>query len=235
MTILTRQVLTSYSFDIDGVKPEQVRTIEAGYRTTLFDNTYIDAGYYFSMYNNFLGFVIGAKADLDPTSGLPNNVQAFRFAANSDNIVTTQGVAIGVNHYFANYYAFNVNYSWNKLIQAADDDPIIPAFNTPEHKFNVGISGRDLDIIMGGIKVRDVGFKVNYKWIEGFVFEGSPQFTGFIPTYDLLDAQVNFLFRKIDTTMKIGASNVLDNRSFQTYGGPRIGRLAYVSFTYSPN
>jgi outer membrane receptor protein involved in Fe transport len=222
-------------FDIDGVKPEQVQTIEAGYRTTLFDNTYVDAGYYFSTYTNFLGFVIGAKADFDETTGLPNNIQAFRFAANSTNTVTTQGLSVGVNHYFANYYAVNGNYSWNRLVQAADDDPIIPAFNTPEHKFNLGISGRGLDIIMGGIKVRNVGFKVNYKWIEGFLFEGSPQFTGFIPTYDLLDAQVNVLFRKIDTTMKIGASNVLDNRSFQTYGGPRIGRLAYISFTYSPD
>ncbi|MEM1325684.1 MAG: TonB-dependent receptor [Bacteroidota bacterium] len=230
--------LRENTITVDGVQPEQVRTIEAGYRTTLFNSTYVDAGYYYSIYNNFLGFVIGADVDVQTTAQGAvqlNSLEVFRFAANSSNRVTTQGVAIGVNHYFANYYSLNGNYSWNKLIQAAEDDPIIPAFNTPEHKFNIGLSGRDLDIVMGGIKIRNVGFKVNYKWIEGFLFEGSPQFTGFIPTYDLLDAQVNFLFRKIDTTMKIGASNILDNRSFQTYGGPRIGRLAYISFTYSPD
>ena len=32
---------------------------------------------------------------------------------------------------------------------------------------------------------------MNYKWIEGFIFEGSPQFTGYVPTYGLLDIQVN--------------------------------------------
>ncbi|MCB0643394.1 MAG: hypothetical protein KDC44_17210, partial [Phaeodactylibacter sp.] len=72
----------------------------------------------------------------------------------------------------------------------------------------------------------------NYKWIQGFLFEGSPQFTGFIPTYDLLDAQFNFGVKKINTTFKIGASNILNNMQFQTYGGPRIGRLAYMTIVY---
>ncbi|MEM9885026.1 MAG: TonB-dependent receptor [Bacteroidota bacterium] len=220
-------------FDIDPVRPERVRTIEAGYRTTLFNSTYLDAGYYYSVYNDFLGFNIGVRGTFEQSTGLPINLQAFRFAANSINEVTTQGVALGINHYFANYFMVNGNYSWNKLIKTAEDDPIIPAFNTPEHKFNVGLSGRDLDVILGGMKIRKVGFKVNYKWIEGFVFEGSPQFTGNIPTYSLLDAQVNFRLDKIDTVMKIGASNILNSLNFQTYGGPRIGRLAYISFTYT--
>lgn len=220
-------------FDIAPVQPEQVRTIEAGYRTTLFNTTYVDASYYYSVYDNFLGFNIGVDASLDPNTGLPITLQTFRYAANSLNTVTTQGFSLGINHYFANYYVLNGNYSWNQLVQADEDDPIIPAFNTPEHKFNLGISGRDLTVNLGGVSVNKVGFKVNYKWIEGFLFEGSPQFTGFIPSYDLLDAQVNFRLEKIDTTLKIGASNVLNNRSFQTYGGPRIGRLAYISFIYS--
>ena len=77
-----------------------------------------------------------------------------------------------------------------------------------------------------------MGFNINYKWIEGFIFEGSPQFTGFIPTYDLVDLQVNYSFPKIHLTVKAGASNALDNRRFQTYGGPRIGRMAYLTITY---
>jgi hypothetical protein len=159
-------------------------------------------------------------------------LQAYRYAANSVNTVTTQGLSIGVNHYFAQYYMVNGNYSWNKLIKAADDDPIIPAFNTPEHKFNLGLSARDIDLDLGIFILKKFGFKVNYKWIEGFLFEGSPQFTGFIPTYDLMDVQANVNFPKIHTTLKIGASNVLNNKSFQTYGGPRIGRLAYISLVY---
>jgi iron complex outermembrane recepter protein len=146
--------------------------------------------------------------------------------------VTTQGFSIGSNFYFARYYQLSGNYSWNKLNKSFPDDPIIPAFNTPEHKYNFGLSGRDIPINAGPIRVREFGFNVNYKWIQGFVFEGSPQFTGSINDYALLDAQVNVRVPKINTTFKVGASNLLDNRAFQTYGGPRIGRLAYISLLY---
>jgi iron complex outermembrane receptor protein len=214
-------------FNIDPVRPERVKTFEVGYRTTLWNSLYVDAGYYFNLYDDFLGFNIGLDVEFDETTNLPTAFQAYRYAANSREKVQTQGFAIGLNYYFANYFQLSGNYSWNQLISDVKD-PIIPAFNTPEHKFNISFSGRN--IRMGPL--RDFGFNVNYKWIEGFLFEGSPQFTGFIPTYDLLDAQINYHFRKINTTVKFGASNLLDNRQFQTYGGPRIGRLAYVSATY---
>ena len=55
------------------------------------------------------------------------------------------------------------------------------------------------------------------------------QFTGHIPGYGMLDAQLNYHVPKINSTFKIGASNLLNKRVYQTYGGPIIGRLAYVS------
>lgn len=218
-------------FDIAPVRPEQVRTFEVGYRTTLWNRVYIDAGYYYSIYRYFLGFRLGIQSDFNDL-GFPINTQVFRFAANSENVVTTQGFSIGINYYFADYYALTGNYSWNRLNKDFEDDPIIPAFNTPEHKFNIGFSGRDVEWNFGAFTLRNFGFSVNYKWIQGFLFEGSPQFTGFIPSYDLLDAQINYTFDKLNTTVKLGASNILNNEVFQAYGGPRIGRMAYLSAAY---
>ncbi|NNE25206.1 MAG: TonB-dependent receptor [Saprospiraceae bacterium] len=217
-------------FDIDPIRPEEVKTFELGYRTTLFEKLYLDAGYYYSIYDNFIGFNIGVIAEFDQLGFPVGGVEAFRYSANSNNTVTTQGFSFGFNYYLAGNYTINGNYSWIKLNTDVVDN-IIPAFNTPEHKYNLGFAGRNLSI--GGIK--NVGFNINYKWIEGFIFEGSPQFTGFVPTYDMLDAQVNFGFTKINTTLKIGASNILDKQNFQTFGGPRIGRLAYVMLTYEPS
>ncbi len=215
-------------FDIDPVKPEEVKTLELGFRSTVFQKVFVDAGYYRSWYDNFLGFNIGADVELDPSNGIISKLEIFRYAANSSNRVITQGASIGLNYFVDKNFALIGNYSWNKLVKTVEDDPIIPAFNTPEHKFNLGFSGRNLTI--AGVK--NFSFNINYKWVEGFLFEGSPQFTGFIPTYDMLDAQVSFGFTKIKSSLKIGASNLLDNRNFQTYGGPRIGRLAYIAFTY---
>ncbi len=215
-------------FDIDPVRPEKVKTFELGYRSTLFNSLYLDAGYYYSIYDDFLGYNIGADANFDPSTGFPTSIRIFRYAANSINQVTTQGFSIGLNYYFANNYTVTTNYSWNKLNKEFADDPIIPAFNTPEHKYNIGFSGRNLS----GFTKNPIGFNLNYKWIDSFIFEGSPQFSGRIPSYGLLDVQINYNVKKMNTTFKLGASNVLNNKQFQTYGGPRIGRLAYMSILY---
>jgi iron complex outermembrane receptor protein len=217
-------------FSINGIRPEKVKTFEIGYRTTVFDNLYIDAGYYLNIYKDFIGYKIGAKGTFDDL-GFPSYLQVFRFSANSDSTVRTTGFTMGLNYYFSKFYSLSGNYSWNRLLKVVND-PIVPAFNTPENKFNISISGRDMIINLGERTIKGLGFNINYKWIQGFVFEGSPQFTGAIPAYDLLDAQVNYKIPKWNTTVKLGASNVLNKRQFQTYGGPRIGRLAYLSITY---
>ncbi|MGB1031217.1 MAG: TonB-dependent receptor plug domain-containing protein, partial [Flavobacteriales bacterium] len=220
-------------FNLDPIQPEQVRTLEVGYRTTLGEKLYVDAGYYFSQYTNFIGFNIGVVADFD-TAGLIEDVQAYRYSANSKNEVLTQGFSIGLNYYLNEHFSLNGNYGWNQLVKSDEDDPIIPAFNTPENKFNLGLTARNMESSWGGGK-NIWGFGVNYKWVEGFLFEGSPQFTGQVPSYDMVDAQVNYYIDAITTTFKVGASNLLDNRQFQTYGGPRIGRLAYFSILYEFN
>ncbi len=218
------------TLNIAPISPERVKTFEVGYRTTLFEKLYVDASYYFNIYDDFIGFNIGVRAEFDEATDILTDADVFRVSANSLNQVTTQGFAIGLNYYFSKYYKVNGNYSWNRL-NTDIDDPIVPAFNTPEHKFNIGISGRNIPMKIGSRTV-DTGFSLNYKWIEGFLFEGSPQFTGFIDSYGLLDAQVNFNLKRINSILKLGASNVLDNKVSQTFGGPRIGRLAYISIVY---
>jgi iron complex outermembrane recepter protein len=214
-------------FDIAPIRPEKVKSFEIGYRTTLWNKTFVDASYYYSYYTDFIGYQLGVDITFDRFSFPKDGTQAYRYAANSTKTVTTQGFSIGVSHYFLKNYQFSGNYSFNQL-NTAREDRIIPAYNTPKHKFNLGVSGRDVEI--GSVK--NIGFNVNYKWIEGFNYEGSPQFTGFIPSYDLLDAQVNYKITKINTTLKIGASNILNNKVYQVYGGPRVGRMAYISLLY---
>ena len=217
-------------FDVDPIRPERVKTIEAGYRSILGENLYVDASYYYNIYDDFIGFLVGLDVEFNEIN-LPSDVQAFRVTANARDQVTTQGFAIGMNYYFKKFYQISGNYTWSKLNTETDDE-IIPAFNTPEHKFNVSLSGRDIPIRIGGFSSDNFGFNINYKWVESFLFEGSPQFTGTVPGFDLLDVQVNYEFEKINTTLKVGASNILENLHIETVGGPLVGRLAYLKLTY---
>ena len=82
------------------------------------------------------------------------------------------------------------------------------------------------------LNLSGLGFNINYKRIEGFLFEGSPQFTGEVPTYGLLDVQVNKKLPKLNLTAKIGASNALNNKVLQVYGGPYVGRMIYFSIVF---
>ena len=220
-------------FDIAPIQPEKVKTLEIGYRSIIKDKLFLDASYYFNIYDQFLGYRIGLDVDFNEL-GLPSKVQVLRASANADSRVTTQGFAMGFNYYFKDYYQISGNYTWSKLNTQIDDE-IIPAFNTPEHKFNISLSGIDIPVRLGGLSLDNLGFNINYKWIDSFLFEGSPQFTGIIPRYDLLDVQVNYFFPKLNTTLKIGASNILNNLHFETVGGPLIGRLGFVKLSYEFN
>jgi outer membrane receptor protein involved in Fe transport len=216
-------------FSLNPIKPERVRSVELGYRGIFWDKLYLDLTGYYSWYYDFIGYRTGIDTELS-FFGIPIGTQVYRLATNSDQVVVTRGFSTGVNYYFNKNYSVTFNYSFNELT-TAEDDPIIPAYNTPRNKFNIGFQARGINMsILSGL---EMGFGANYKWIEGFVFEGSPQFTGAIDSYGLLDAQVNWTWSKINTTLKIGASNVLDNRVYQVYGGPQVGRLAYVSILYS--
>ena len=220
-------------FNIDPIRPEQVKTMELGYRASFFDNkVYLDLGGYYSVYKHFIGYNIGLEATFDPTTNLPDELQVYRYSANSKNTVITQGLNLGVNYYFHEKHSFAANYSYNAIARSDENDPIIPAFNTPKHKYNLSVTGNKLFESKDG---NCWGYGVNYKWIQGYLFEGSPQFTGFINTYDMVDVQVNYNHIKSNIFVKLGASNVINNKQVQVYGGPAIGRMAYLSVLYSFN
>jgi len=236
-------------FNVDRLRPEQVRTIEVGYRGTHWEKLYVDAVAYNSWYRDFIGFIIGISARFDEQSGFPlGGLQVYRLSVNSSQPVLTRGFSLAANYYLQKS-TLTANYSWNRLI-SGDDDPIIPAFNTPEHKFNVGVTGHDLKMPFSGKP--HLGYGVNYRFIESFIFEGSPQFTGRLPGYDMLDVQVNAKFPKINSILKVGCSNLMgirplfdggidsadrwdrmwNNDVYLVFGGPRVGRLGYIQWIY---
>lgn len=235
----SRNYDTIHFFTIDKIKPEKVKTFELGYKGILFKGRMtLDAGYYISFYTNFIGYKIVVDPDINTSVNLLNSYQVYRVATNSKDMVSTQGISAGANYFLNKFIMFSGNWSWNKLDRRGSTDPLIPAFNTPKNKFNLGILGMTMNqsirLFRREISLRDFGFSANYKWVQGYRFEGSPQFTGDVSTYWMLDLQFSKLFTKWNSTLKIGASNVTNNKVYQVYGGPAIGRMAYISLTYEP-
>ncbi len=236
-------------FNIAPIQPERVRTVEFGYRGSLFKRLFIDANYYHNWYTSFIGFQFGLELGFLPVApNFPSTIQALRVTINAKGLVTTHGLNIGLNYYLTDELSLTGNYSYNtiditpssnfinriffekELKFSETADPIIPAFNTPLNKFNIGMNGRGYKLFRA--KDHEMSFAVTCKWVEGFTFEGSPQFSGFVESYALIDAQVSYFVPSIYCTFKFGVSNVLNNEVFQVYGGPSIGRLAYFSILF---
>jgi outer membrane receptor for ferrienterochelin and colicin len=219
-------------FNVAPIKPERVKTVEFGYRGNLGEKFFVDMNYYYSWYNDFIGYKVGVDIDWPANDVFLNSAKVYRVSTNAVDRVTTQGFSIGFNYYYKKALGFSANYSWNELNRHGSTDDLIPAFNTPPHKYNLGVSSREIDSKILGMYIINWGYSVNYKWQQGFVFEGSPQFTGGVPAYGMVDAQINKSFPKEKLTIKIGASNLLNNKVIQVYGGPRVGRLAYFSLLF---
>lgn len=228
------QARASWEWDyyaLQGVKPEKVQSVELGYRDTWWNRVYVDATYYYSWYQDFIGYHVALKIDDNPGGSAADRLrsaQAYRIASNAQEMVTTQGFSMGANYYIR-HLAFAGNYTWN-ILNSGVDDPIIPAYNTPEHKYNLSISARDLE--WNKLKGK-WGYLISHKWVEGFLFEGSPQFTGSIPSYRLTDAQISWSDMQDKWALKLGASNILNTKVVQVYGGPAVGRLIYLSGTFN--
>lgn len=218
-------------FNIDPIRPEQAQSMEVGYRATLGERVFLDVSGFMTFYKYFIGYRIGIDAPFDTNGQIQNlsQIRVYRYAANSTNEVTTQGVNFGVNYYYWKQHALSFNYSYNKLAKKVEDDPIIPAFNTPLHKFNVGLNGRELWPNKAG---NTWGYAVNYKWVDEYFWEGSPQFTGPVPGFMVVDAQVNYTLKKSGINFKLGCSNLLNNLHIEAYGGPLIGRMAFAAIQY---
>lgn len=221
-------LLDSLRKRIGPVRPEKVRSFEVGYKGILLRNVYVDASYYYSQYTDFLGYIVGfVIRDDKMVSGRPSvETRPTRISANSNSQVITQGTSIGLNYYFPRYFSIGANYTYSELLKKDADDPLIPFFNTPKHKGNLTFGGRD---------IKSFGFNIAYKYVEGFDYFGSPQFTGPVPSYNLLDAQINYTFKEQFTVVKLGASNLLNNQHIEAYGAPLIGRLFYLSVVFDLN
>ena len=147
--------------DADLVDPEQVTSIELGYRGR-FGKITVDASAYYNMYEDFLanenvvnpfyGEVVDAdgdgQADIDPlaiAAIVNSDIQVFQTYTNSDADINSYGAAVQVNSKVFNGFDFSINYTWARLDFDVKENPdFLTSFNTPEHKVKASFGKTDL-------------------------------------------------------------------------------------------
>jgi outer membrane receptor protein involved in Fe transport len=205
-------------FTYQELKPESLRSFEAGYKGLVNKKLLIDMYAYFGKYTNFLGRIVLVQ----PT--VPNS-KPFSIVTNSETEVNTWGAGIGFDYRMEkNFFSF-----FNAYTDNLTDVPsgFQAGFSTPKYRLNAGFGNSGLG------KKKNIGFNINLRWQDDFYWESGGLADGTVKAYTTLDAQVNYKLPKIKSMIKLGGTNIT-NKFYQTgFGNPYIGGMYYVSFGYN--
>ncbi len=244
-------------FNFEDFEPEKIQTWEVGYKALIDNRLFIDAYYYFSDYTDFIAEVtftqgipggltvapdasvytgataVGSEAwrtsvvtQQDPNN--PNQsfaTQSYGFDINADGNVRSHGFAVTTEYSLNGGYSIGGNVSFNKLL---DQDDLIrqgfrASYNTPEWRYNIKFANRKL--------TDNVGFSLNYRWQDAYIWESSIG-EGVIDAFGTLDAQVSYKLDAYNTILKIGGSNILNERHTTSLANPNLGAIYYFSLTF---
>ena len=211
--------------NIPYVKPEQLKSFELGYRGYNKVVTVDLVGYY-TTYTNFIGgdnYVL-KTASTHQGRTLPRGT-VFSPYVNFPEDVTSYGVGIGMTYKLPMDFVLSGNYNYATFEDNRSADSQFRAgFNTPENKFNVGIT-RTIT------SKRNLGFNLNYRWQQEFEWQ-SDFGVAMIPEFGVFDAQVSYRLEAIKTIVKVSGSNILGGDYRTNFGGPFVGQQYVLSLTF---
>lgn len=226
-------------------RPEKINSFEVGYKSVLLNNKLvIDIDAYSNIYDGFLGQVqvyvpkgetVGSDAAVlamldrnrdattaTGTTAASKGQDRYRVYTNAKNSYHNYGSALGITYNFYKKYKITGNINFNKMKAGQSDDIFVTGFNTPKWSTNLSFGNREV--------IKHIGFNIAWKWQDAFLWE-SPLVTGNISAFSTIDAQISFNLPKLNTQIKTGGANILNNRYLQYAGGPTIGAIYYVAVT----
>ena len=203
----------------------------------------VDAYYYYSQYTDFIAeiqFVQGVPNGLTEDPGTFDSTsdegkddiiqggvvtQEYGFDINADGKVESQGFGVSLDYSLDGGYKIGGNVAYNELISEDDlkAQGFRSSYNTPKWRYNVRVENRDF--------IENVVFNVVYRWQDAYFWDSSFG-DGVVPAYGTLDAQISYKLSSYNTILKIGGSNLMNERYETSFGNPTLGAIYYFSLTF---
>jgi outer membrane receptor protein involved in Fe transport len=201
---------------------EKVASTEIGYKGLfLGKKLFVDAYWYYNKYRGFQSVQLVAQLAEDIGE---EDDRLFQVTMSTDEPVASTGWALGLDYRFRLGFLFRGNVAYNKLLEKIDTPGVETRYNTPEYRANLSFSHPQI--------ITNLGFALNYHWQSGFLWE-SGFGAGDIPAFSTLDAHVTYTLPRIRTTLKLGASNLLNSYYTTSFGSANIGGLYYLTIEYN--
>ena len=214
----------------DLIKPEQVTSVEIGYRGKL-NKVIVDFSTYYNAYKDFISQNVvispyyGTVGDNSLSVGALDNgdFQAYSTYTNSDANVNSYGASLGLSTKVFKNFDLSGSYTFTKLDFDQEANPDFQTnFNTPEHKFKASFGNTEL--------FKNFGFNVSYRFSDDYFWEATFG-NGVVPEFHVVDAQINYNIPSLKTTLKAGGTNLTGKEYFTAFGTGFIGSMYYVGLT----
>lgn len=220
-------VLTKSDYDL--LQPEQVTTIELGYKGLINKRLFIDLTFHASNYDNLIGLanvVYPLTGQAGELSGLFDvrfgRTRTFQLFVNANERIRTVGINIGLDYIMENGFRIKGSYNYINM----NDNELSPdfiAFNMPPNSYAISLENRNI--------YKGFGFKATHRWMDQFEWYG--QFAnGFIEQRHVTSAQITYRIPGTKTILKFGGVNLLCKEYFTASGSPAIGTQYYFSLLF---
>jgi len=227
-------------YEFNNWEPEKVQTFEIGYKTTVKNRLFLDAYYYYNRFLTFEGNVVLLQR-ADPTAPMtdlidPDKRNVYSMPVNATQIVKNSGFGVGADFVLGKGFIAMANFSKDRLNNEEElresDASFITYFNSPDYRYNLGLSNRDF-------RKSGWGFGVTFRGQGKMVWQGtiSPaeilvRRQTVIPAYATLDAQVSKKISGIKSIVKVGGTNLTGKLYTTGWANPSVGSMYYISLTF---
>ncbi|NGP89534.1 TonB-dependent receptor [Fodinibius halophilus] len=235
---------------IDPTNPEEVNSVELGYKGIFGEKLFVDVVGYISWYKNFIGTDVVADGanTIAYQNGSPVMVQGSNFTALQTYInfgeATVQGFDIGLNYYFNDNYSISASMSTIKLTDFTNEttDATLP-LNTPPLKVKGGITAKN---IFDSSSLQAPFFKIKGRWQDSYQYNSGYWNTNVLldddgdltdkeelPAKFQLDLSTGFDIADTGLSVQGSVNNVFDNEKVDLLGAAPQGRTYWLSVKYN--
>jgi len=229
---------------IDPLDPEEVNSLELGYKGVFDGRFFVDVLGYNSWYSNFISpgtIVAGPLPSLNPSSSQPTFafqdgelVAGSGFLSTYFNFgeATVRGVDLGLEYAFPEKLSVSGNLSYLEITDADRGDATQPIpLNVPNLKVKGAVTVQNVGIEDAFLNVEG-RWKESYKFRAGFWDSELFYEDGKVPSRFSLNLTTGYTFSDTGLQLKASATNVLNTTVPDKLGSPETGRLVTISAQY---
>ena len=238
---------------VDPLEPEQVNSVELGYKGVYGKSVFVDVVAYNSWYQNFISPLTNVSDPLGAFTGAPTGTVAFD---NNGNVVgagtplagtlstyfnfgeaTVRGVDVGVNVYASEKLNWTGSVSYIDLADFTQGDGGQELLlNVPEWKLKSSVTLRDYGfenyfVSLSGRWQSEYKFAAGY-WQSDLFYADND---GFVPSRFTASATVGYTIPGYGVSITGNVSNIFNTERVDVLGAPVRERLFWLGVSYKFN